>query len=321
MPVPKSKVSPSFITEDFLLENKYAKILYHEYAAKQPIIDYHNHLPPDQIAANRTFENITSVWLAGDHYKWRAMRALGISEEYITGQASDWEKFEKWAYAVPYTMRNPLYHWTHLELMRYFGIHETLNQNNAKEIFEFCNTRLQQPDFSSQGLLSQMNVKVVCTTDDPTDNLIHHQNFEKQGSSLKMKPAFRPDKAFAVENPITYHKYIERLAEVTSISIDSYEDLLAALQNRIDFFHQTGGRISDHGLESLYFEPDSKLDLDTIFKKAISAQVLTQDEISFFQIQNLDRIGKNVPCQWLGAAIPFGSFEKQQFKKLDKIGT
>ena len=219
MSIPVQKVNQSFINDDFLLENKYAKILYHEYAAKQPIIDYHNHLAPDQISDNKIFENISSIWLAGDHYKWRAMRTLGISEDYITGKAGDWEKFEKWAYTVPYTMRNPLYHWTHLELMRYFGIHDSLNKDNAREIYDLTNSQLQSPGFSTQGLLSKMNVKVVCTTDDPTDNLIHHQNFAKQGNAIQMKPAFRPDVAFTVENPLTYHSYIDKLSEATSISI------------------------------------------------------------------------------------------------------
>lgn len=320
MPVSISRVSPSFITEDFLLENKYAKTLYHGYAASQPIIDYHNHLAPDQIAENKIFENITSIWLAGDHYKWRAMRALGISEKYITGQANDWEKFEKWAYAVPYTMRNPLYHWTHLELKRYFGIHDTLNQNNGREIYDLTNSQLQSPEFSTQGLLSKMNVKVVCTTDDPTDNLIHHQNFAKQGTGLKMKPAFRPDKAFAVENPLTYHSYIEKLSAASSISISSYDDLLAALQNRIEFFHQVGGRLSDHGLESLYFESNSKLDLDTIFKKAISAQVLSKEEISFFKYRTLIELGKMYHAKGWVQQFHLGALRNNNTRSLTKLG-
>jgi glucuronate isomerase len=320
MSSPISKVSRAFITDDFLLENKYSKILYHDYAAKQPIIDYHNHLAPNQIAENKLFDNITSIWLAGDHYKWRAMRTLGISEEFITGVASNWEKFEKWAYAVPYTMRNPLYHWTHLELLRYFGIHQTLNQGNAREIYDLTNSQLQSPGFSAQGLLSQMNVKVVCTTDDPTDNLIHHQNFAKQGNEMKMKPAFRPDKAFAVENPLVYHHYIEKLSESSSISIESFSDLLAALQNRIDFFHKIGGRLSDHGLENLYFEPDSKLDLETIFKKAITAQVLTKAEISFFKFNTLIELGKMYHAKGWVQQFHVGALRNNNTRGLTKLG-
>jgi glucuronate isomerase len=320
MSVPISNVSTSFLTEDFLLENKYSRILYHEYASKQPIIDYHNHLPPNQIANNTSFDNISAVWLAGDHYKWRAMRALGIPEEYITGQASDREKFEKWAHAVPYTMRNPLYHWTHLELKRYFDIDQTLNQYNAREIYDQTNNKLQSPGFSSLGLLSKMNVKVVCTTDDPTDNLIHHQTFGKQNNSIRMKPAFRPDKAFAVENPLVYHHYIDKLSESCSMSIDSYADLLAALQNRIDFFHQVGGRISDHGLENLYFEPDSKLDVETIFKKAISAQVLTKAEISLFKYMTLIELGKMYHAKGWVQQFHLGALRNNNTRSLTKLG-
>ena len=248
-----------FINEHFLLHNEFAQRLYHQFAANQPIIDYHNHLPPAEIQSNRQFENLSQIWLAGDHYKWRAMRTLGINENYITGSASDWKKFEKWAYTVPYTVRNPLYHWTHLELKRYFGVEELLSQENAKSVYETCNEQLAQPGFKTQGLLSKMNVEVVCTTDDPTDSLENHRQFSQSDSSLQMYPAFRPDKAYSVEIPSIYNTYLEKLEKQAGLKIQSYEDLLAALQNRIDFFHANGCRLSDHGLEQLVFFSNRKI--------------------------------------------------------------
>ncbi|MCF0049432.1 glucuronate isomerase [Dyadobacter sp. LJ53] len=244
----------TFITDDFLLRSETARILYHDYAKEMPIIDYHCHLPPDQIAANKQFENITQIWLYGDHYKWRAMRANGINERYCTGDASDWEKFEQWAITVPYTMRNPLYHWTHLELLRYFDIDILLNKDSAREIYDECSAKLKQPDFSVKNLLKRMNVKIICTTDDPTDLLSDHKSIRDSGFEIKVLPTFRPDKAMLlIDSPEEFNQYLTKLGETSGLGeINTYEGLLAALQNRHDFFASMGGKLSDHGLEHIY---------------------------------------------------------------------
>ncbi|WP_026629337.1 glucuronate isomerase [Dyadobacter alkalitolerans] len=250
----------TFISDDFLLRSETARILYHDYAKEMPIIDYHCHLPPDQISADKQFENITQIWLYGDHYKWRAMRANGINERYCTGDASDWEKFEQWAITVPYTMRNPLYHWTHLELLRYFDIDILLNKDSAREIYDECSAKLKQPDFSVRNLLKRMNVKVVCTTDDPTDSLSDHQAIKDSGFDLKVLPTFRPDKAMLlIDSPEEFNQYLTKLAAASGMGeINSYEELLAALQNRHDFFESMGGKLSDHGLEHIYASFDEE---------------------------------------------------------------
>ncbi|MCF2503867.1 glucuronate isomerase [Dyadobacter sp. CY107] len=244
----------TFISDDFLLRSETARILYHDYAKEMPIIDYHCHLPPDQIAADKQFENITQIWLYGDHYKWRAMRANGINERFCTGDASDWEKFEQWAITVPYTMRNPLYHWTHLELLRYFDIDILLNKDSAREIYEECSAKLKQPDFSVKNLLKRMNVKIICTTDDPTDSLSNHQLIKDSGFDIKVLPTFRPDKAMLlIDSPEEFNQYLSKLGETSGVGeITTYESLLAALQNRHDFFASMGGKLSDHGLEHIY---------------------------------------------------------------------
>ncbi|WP_353722387.1 glucuronate isomerase [Dyadobacter sp. 676] len=251
-------VQKTFISEDFLLRSETARILYHDYAKEMPIIDYHCHLPPDQIAEDKQFENLTQIWLYGDHYKWRAMRANGINERYCTGDASDWEKFEQWAATVPYTMRNPLYHWTHLELLRYFDIDILLNKDTAREIYEECSARLRQPDYSVKSLLNRMNVKVICTTDDPTDALNYHSAISESGFDIRVLPTFRPDKAMLlIDSPDEFRQYLSKLAQSAGTGeITSYDALLAALQNRHDFFASMGGRLSDHGLEHIYAEFD-----------------------------------------------------------------
>jgi glucuronate isomerase len=282
-----SSISTSFLTEDFLLQTEFAKILYHSYAKDLPIIDYHNHLPSKEISQNKKFENLSKLWLAGDHYKWRAMRALGISEEYITGGASDEEKFQKWGMTVPYTMRNPLYHWTHLELKRYFGIEEQLHEKNAKEIYSYCNQKLTEDQFSAIGLLSQMNVSVVCTTDDPIDSLIEHTEFNSKNKELGMYPAFRPDKSFGVENPQTYRAYLEKLEQATNSKIQTYDSLLEALQNRVDYFHSRGCRLSDHGLEQLYHFEGNEYAIDTLFAHLIQGKNLSETEVQFFKYKTL----------------------------------
>jgi glucuronate isomerase len=271
----------TFIDEDFLLRSETARILYHEYAKEMPIIDYHCHLPPDQIAQDKQFENLTQIWLYGDHYKWRAMRANGINEKYCTGHASDWEKFEQWAATVPYTMRNPLYHWTHLELLRYFDIDILLNKDTAREIYDECSAKLKQKDFSVRSLLKRMNVRVICTTDDPTDSLEYHQLIRDSDLDIKVLPTFRPDKAMLlIDSPADFQQYLNKLFEVAGVSNGStYEDLLAALKNRHDFFAEMGGRLSDHGLEHIYASFDETAArtalAETLSGKTSSAELRT----------------------------------------------
>src|SRR5699024_2452758 len=203
-----------FLDDNFLLSNSFSQVLYHNYAKKLPIIDYHNHLIPEQVVSNAKFDNITQVWLNGDHYKWRAMRTNGVDEKYITGDASDKEKFIKWAETVPYTLRNPLYHWTHLELRRYFGITELLTKDSAERIYNQTAEMLQSDEFSVRGLLKKMNVEVICTTDDPLDDLNQHQSFLKENESFKMIPAFRPDKAMEADDIPALNNYIDKLAGI-----------------------------------------------------------------------------------------------------------
>lgn len=272
----------SFIKENFLLQNKYAEELYHSYAAKQPIIDYHNHLPPEEITQDRIFENITQVWLNGDHYKWRAMRTLGIDEKYITGDASDKDKFLAWAKAVPDTIRNPLYQWTHLELKRYFDIDGLLNEGSAERIYEQVNHQLQQPNNSCRGLLQHMNVELVCTTEDPTDSLEHHQAFTKIDFSVKMSTAFRPDKSIGIEAK-TYNAYIKSLSQAADLSIESYTDLKDALKKRIAYFHQNGCRLCDHGLSHVPFAEYTDTEIENIFRKKQNREELTHLEIEKYK--------------------------------------
>ena len=268
-----------FLDQHFLLHTTAAQQLFHEYAASMPVIDYHNHLPPQQIATDHRFDNITQIWLYGDHYKWRAMRTQGISEDYCTGAASDWEKFEKWAETVPFTIRNPLYHWTHLELQRYFGITELLNPKSARTIYEQTSAMLRTPEYSVRNLLRKMNVRVLCTTDDPTDSLEWHRQIAADPSvGIMVLPAYRPDKAMAVEVPQTFNAWTDQLAAVAGMSISNYDDFLTALKRRHDFFAQHGSRVSDHGLEQMYAEPYTLAEVKTIFLKVRGGQNLDMAE-------------------------------------------
>jgi glucuronate isomerase len=256
-----------FIDDNFMLEGSYAQKLYHEHAAAMPIIDYHNHLSPKMIAEDYRFQTITELWLAGDHYKWRAMRANGVDERYITGGASDKEKFTKWAETIPYTMRNPLYHWTHLELKRYFGIDKLLNPDSAEEIYEQCNRMLAQEGFSVRGLLAKMNVEVLCTTDDPVDNLMYHKQIADSGFPIKVLPTWRPDKVLAVDDTGAYNGYIDQLAEVSGIPITDLLSLLAALKTRLEYFASMGCRLSDHGFNSFPNATFTDQQLDATIQK------------------------------------------------------
>jgi glucuronate isomerase len=267
-----------FLDNQFLLESEVASQLYHDHASTLPIVDYHNHLSPKDIAENRKFANITEAWLEGDHYKWRAMRINGVAEKFCTGNASPSEKFNAWAKTVPATLRNPLYHWTHLELKRHFGIDTLLNENSATDIYNTCSSLLQRDDFSVQGLLAKMNVQVVCTTDDPTDSLEYHEKFAKQSTTLKMFPSFRPDKAYLADDPETYNRYLDRLSEVARMPVRVWEDLLAALRTRMDFFNSLGCRSADHGPDFLSFNGDAEKEGRVAFRKARAGHRLTPDE-------------------------------------------
>ena len=259
----------TFLDEHFLLSTDTARVLYHDYAAKMPIIDYHCHLPQGQIAENTRFENITRVWLNGDHYKWRAMRTNGVDESYITGDRPDREKFRKWAETVPYTMRNPLYHWTHLELQRYFGITELLGPDTADRIFDETREKLQSPEYRVRGLLERMNVAVICTTDDPVDSLADHRRLKEEGYAIPVYPAFRPDAAMNLSDPAKFRAYVDALERTSGISVGSYETFLAALKARHDFFASMGCRVSDHGLEEIYAEDYTDEEIGRIFASAL----------------------------------------------------
>ncbi len=263
-----------FMGEDFLLQTKTAELLYNEYAKQMPIIDYHCHLSPQQIAEDIKFENITQAWLYGDHYKWRAMRTSGVDESYCTGNKSDYEKFEKWAATVPYTMRNPLYHWTHLELKRYFGIEEILNANTAKLVYDNASAQIQTDSFSIKNLIRKMNVKVICTTDDPIDSLEYHKTLAESGFEVKIKPAFRPDKAMEVASAANFVAYVKKLEAVTNLAVSTFNDYLFALQNRHDFFASMGCSVSDHGLEEIYVEDFTGQEIETIFTKVYGGKEL-----------------------------------------------
>ena len=274
----------NFMTEDFLLQTETAKKLYIEHAAEMPIFDYHCHLPPQQVGDDVQFENITQAWLAGDHYKWRGMRTNGIEEKYITGDASDREKFQKWAETVPYTLRNPLYHWTHLELKRYFGIDELLTPETADRIYDKASAMLNSPDFTARNMMRRMNVKAVCTTDDPTDTLEHHQKITTDGFEIKVLPTWRPDKGMAPENIDAQNAWIDKLAEITDIDITIFADYTEALEKRHTFFHENGCRLSDHGLSAAVADfSASKAEMDSIFSKIRKQQKLTTKEIVQFK--------------------------------------
>ena len=278
----------SFINEDFMLQTKTARRLFHEHAEHMPIIDYHCHLVPEQIARNIQFQDITQLWLVdghyGDHYKWRAMRANGVSEEYLTGGTkTSWETFQKWAETVPYTMRNPLYHWTHLELSRVFGIDKLLGPDTAREIFEECNAKLATPEFRGQALIRRFGVEVVCTTDDPADDLRWHKMIAEHPFGTKVIPAWRPDKAMAIEDPKSYKEYLKKLGEAAGKEIDSYADLVEALKIRHDFFASMGCKLSDHGLETFYAADYKPLEIEAIFKLVLLGRTPSELELNKFR--------------------------------------
>ena len=258
----------SFIHDDFLLGSKPARRLYHKFAAAEPIFDYHCHIPPKDIAENRQFQNLFEIWLEGDHYKWRAMRSNGVPEKFVTGNATPEQKFLAWAKTVPHTLRNPLYHWTHLELQRYFGLTELLDEKSAPKVWKRANALLAKPEFTTQGLLKKMQVKVVCTTDDPVDTLEHHRAFAKVKHPTKMLPAFRPDKALTVNQPAGFNAWVEQLAAAANVDINGFSAFICALEQRHEYFHAQGCRLSDHGLNHCFADFCSEKVAADIFDKA-----------------------------------------------------
>ena len=268
----------NFLDQDFLLQTDTARELYHEHAAKTPIIDYHCHLDPRQIAENHQFEDLTEIWLGGDHYKWRQMRSNGVEERYITGDAPDREKFQKWAETLEKAIGNPLFHWSHLELQRYFGYTGVLNGDTAEEVWNLCNAKLQEASMSARNLILQSNVTLICTTDDPADDLKWHKMLaEDESFPVQVLPAWRPDKAMNLEKP-DYGQYLETLAEAANMDIQSFEDLKAALKSRMAFFNEMGCRASDHGLEYVMYVPASDEEVEAVFQKRLNEETVTREE-------------------------------------------
>lgn len=280
-----------FLTDDFLLQSETARRLYHEHAARMPIYDYHCHLPVQQIATDHRFENLAQAWLAGDHYKWRAMRTNGVDEHFVTGDAGDWEKFEKWAETVPYCLGNPLYHWTHLELWKPFDIHKRLDASTARDIYNTCTGMLQTAEFSVRNIMRKMNVKLVCTTDGPLDSLEHHQKIKRDGFEIKVHPAWRPDAAMAVEDLQKLNVFIDKLEERCDMQIGTFHDYIEALHDRHTYFHKNGCRLSDHGLDTMYAEDYTEAEIKAVFQKIRTGGQVNEHEARQFKSAMLFEFG------------------------------
>lgn len=310
----------SFIHEDFLLKSEAGKTLYHDYAKQMPIIDYHCHLSPKEIAVNKKFKNLAEIWLYGDHYKWRAMRSLGIDEEYITGSADDYEKFKVWAKTVPYTIGNPLYLWTHMELKRYFDVDILLNENTSLEVWEHCNKVLQRDSMSTQSIMKIFNVKMIGTTDDPIDSLLDHKLIrENPNIQTKVLPSFRPDKALNIKLP-TFNSYIHQLAEATNINITTYEDLLKSLEMRVHVFHDTGCRISDHAFEALPYEEASLGEVSIIFSKGLNGEPISKLEEAKYQTFTMLFLGKLFSSLGWTMQLHMGAVRNNRSNMFEKLG-
>lgn len=311
----------TFIHDDFLLETKEAVELYHGYAKGQPIIDYHTHLPPQQVAENTRWENLTQVWLYEDHYKWRALRSNGVDEAYITGSASDREKFDKWAETMPYLLRNPLYHWTHLELARYFGVDDLLSPETADAIWEKGKERLADPALSARGLIRQSNVRLICTTDDPCDTLAYHDAIAAdEAIGTKVLPTWRPDKALTVDQPDVFNEWAGRLAEVSGVEIKGYVDFMEALGKRHDYFAEKGGMLADHGIDTFYAEPFLESELVAIFGKVRESESLSAEEVRKWRSGVMYELGvMNHRKGWV-QQFHFGPMRNNSSRILDRVG-
>jgi glucuronate isomerase len=309
-----------FITDDFLLHSEAAKTLYHHHAKMQPIFDYHCHLSPKDIAEDRQFDNLTQIWIEGDHYKYRAMRANGVDEKFITGEASPYDKFQKWAETVPYTLRNPLYHWTHLELKNYFGINTLLDANSAEVIYNEASALLQKPEYSVRNILRKMNVKVVGTTDDPTDDLQFHKKIKDDNFEIKVLPTFRPDKATEIEKGQAFVDWIKKLEQSVGFSITDFSKLIKALNNRHDFFHEMGCRVSDHGHNTFYSEKYTAAEVDLIFQTAINGKSLSDLEINKYKSAVLFELASMNKAKSWAQQFHVGAIRNNNAKMLQELG-
>ena len=308
-----------FLDQNFLLQTPTAERLYHEFAEDLPIIDYHNHLPPEEVATDHKYANITEVWLNGDHYKWRAMRANGINEKYITGDAPDREKFRKWAETVPKTLRNPLYHWTHLEMQRYFGIDDLLSGQNADAMYDRAGEQLKQASHSCNGLLAQMKVEVICTTDHPTDSLHFHQQHGTRGRALKMLPTFRPDKFLAI-NGDDHLAFMDKLEEVVGSDIRTFDQLLAALESRVDFFHGLGCQLSDHGLSQLYAVDFMGADAGAMMRDKRAGKAIAPVDAQKFQMRLLHELALMYRQRGWTMQLHLGPIRNNNSRLMNSVG-
>jgi glucuronate isomerase len=309
-----------FMDEDFLLSNETAKTLYHDYAEKMPIVDYHCHINPQEIAEDRQFSNITQVWLGGDHYKWRMIRSNGVDEKYITGDSTDREKFQKFAESLPRAIGNPLYHWTHLELKRYFGYDGVLNGDTAEEVWNLCNAKLQTKELSVRGIIEQSNVKVIGTTDDPIDSLKWHKAI-KEDSTCKVKvvPTWRPDKIMNIEKP-TFAEYVSSLAKASGMEIKTVKDVCAALEKRLNHFEEMGCKASDHGMNYVIYNPASEAEVEEIFKKGLNGEALTQDEVDKYKYAVLMFLAKQYAKRGWVMQIHYGTIRDTNTAMFERLG-
>jgi len=310
----------TFITDDFLLHGETARRLYRTFAAPQPILDYHCHLPPRDLAENRRFANLFEIWLEGDHYKWRAMRANGVAERYCTGDAEPYEKFLAWARTVPYTLRNPLYHWTHLELQRYFGIDDRLDEKSAPAVWTRANQRLGDPDLTARGILARFRVSVVCTTDDPADTLEHHETLARSSGETAVYPCYRPDGALRTNDPLAFNIWVDRLGATANLSIARLPDLLDALRARHDDFHAHGCRLSDHGLEVCPVAPCADAEAARIFDRVRSGQAIDAADSERFASYLMAFFGHLDAAKGWTKQLHLGALRDVNTKMLEQLG-
>jgi len=309
-----------FIHEDFLLQNRTARRLYHQFAEEEPIFDYHCHLSPRDIAENRQFKNLFEIWLEGDHYKWRAMRANGVAERFCTGDAEPFAKFQAWAATVPHTLRNPLYHWTHLELKRYFGIDELLDEESAARVWKKANAQLATAELTTQGILKKFGVTTLCTTDDPTDDLRYHREMAASNLTTRVLPAFRPDKALAVQDPARFNAWVQALAQASDVDISDFDSFLQALRQRHDFFHAQGCRLSDHGMNQCYADFCSEKTASAIFEKARRVRLVSPEEQEQFASFMMLFFGRLDARKGWTKQLHLGALRNNNRRLLSKLG-